>query len=113
MYQILQHLTQWARNVAGQSDSVNVSCWNQSNRIWFRIYGLKAAPAKANANDGEENQQEKMMRMELAEVHLAFAKSFVNSIKGQVWRWNDDNEGENVAFFVPIGWANLEQVAVE
>ena len=70
MYQILQHLTQWARNVAGQSDSVNVSCWNQSNRIWFRIYGLKAAPAKANANDGEENQQEKMMRMELAEVHL-------------------------------------------
>jgi CheY-like chemotaxis protein/signal transduction histidine kinase len=101
MYQILQHLTQWARNVGGQSDSVNVSCWNKNNRIWFRIYGMKTAPETANAKDEVDQLQEKM-RMELAEVHLAFAKSFVNSIEGQIWKWNDENEGENVAFFVPI-----------
>jgi CheY-like chemotaxis protein len=101
MYQILQHLTQWARNVAGQSDSVNVSCWNQSNRIWFRIYGLKPAHEELNAK-AEEDHQDKKIRMESAEVHLAFAKSFVDSINGQIWKWNDENEGENVAFFVPI-----------
>jgi CheY-like chemotaxis protein len=102
MYQILQHLSHWASNPAGRSTSVIVTCWNQSNRIWFRIYGAESVPSQAEDISTGNNPLELVGRMEQSEIHLAFAKSFVQELNGRLWTWNDENEGANAAFFVPI-----------
>jgi CheY-like chemotaxis protein len=102
MYQILQHISHWASNAAGRSKSVMVTCWNQSNRIWFRVYGAGSVPGRVEDQSNENNPLELVGRMEQSEVHLAFAKSFVHKLNGRLWTWEDENKGANVAFFVPI-----------
>lgn len=101
MYQILQHLSFWASNIGKRSDTVLVSCWNQSNRIWFRIQGAGLVNLEGEEFSIGDDPLELVGRLERSEIHMAFAKSLINTLRGRLWTWLDESGGANVAFFVP------------
>ncbi len=101
MHQLLQHLIYWELNARNRSTSIEISCWKQTDRIWFRIGGSEEMPGPAESTVTGNYPIEDVGRMERSEIHLAFAKTFARELKSHLWTWNDENDGPIVAFYVP------------
>jgi K+-sensing histidine kinase KdpD len=101
MHQLLQHLIYWELNARNRSTSIEISCWKQTDRIWFRIGGSEEMPGPAESTVAGSYPIEDIGRMEQSEIHLAFAKTFARELKSHLWTWHDENDGPIVAFYVP------------